>query len=318
MRQVLALLVALLAVGCGASSTAPTPTPTLPSATVDCTLVGTLPCQIPPPTTPTPTPTFTVSGTVTDATSHGALQNVTVTLGSGSATTDSTGHYAIANLPKGTLTLEASAAGYVTYSAVITVAGSITQDIALSRLATPTPDPPVMTGITAPPGLLVGDTVPILVSTLGNWICPCSFAWTFGDGATETTATTQTSHVYLAAGTYTVTVTANGATRATTVTISPLQLAATVSCTPGTHSSGGGTSVATVCNIATMTYGRTPIPLTAITAVAWEWGDGTTSATIVGSNTYVNAGTYVVTATVTATTADGPKSATATKSIVVP
>lgn len=90
-------------------------------------------------------------------------------------------------------------------------------------------------------------------------------------------------------------------------------LAATLSCTPVTHGSP------TPCNV-TATYGGVPLASAAVTNVDWDWGDGvaTSTAVPVSTRTYVNAGSYTVLAVVTATTVDGAKTATGTKTITVP
>jgi hypothetical protein len=86
--------------------------------------------------------TFTVSGTVTDATSSGVLPNVAVAGAGRSTTTDGSGTYAIAGVSSGNNTFAASATGYVTSSATVTVGGNTRQDFVLARVATsPTPTP---------------------------------------------------------------------------------------------------------------------------------------------------------------------------------
>jgi hypothetical protein len=92
----------------------------------------------------------------------------------------------------------------------------------------------------------------------------------------------------------------------------PDALAVTMGCTPGT------VVIQTVCNLSA-TYGGAAIASTAMTSAAWEWGDGGVSATVpLGQHPYAQAGTYLIVATVTATTSAGVKTATASKSVVIP
>src|SRR5439155_481965 len=91
-------------------------------------------------------------------------------------------------------------------------------------------------------------------------------------------------------------------------------LAATLTCTPGTH---GTTGTPTACNVS-LTYGGAALPGSSVTSIAWDWGDGFTNTTVpptapVSSRVYVNAGTYTVIATVAATTVDGPRNAATSK-----
>lgn len=180
------LLTVCLLSACGGSSTQPTETtpPKLQAIAIDCTLVGTLPCQQPPPTQPTvpkPITSGTLRGTVTDGTSGGILPNIAMSVPSGRTITDATGHYLIADVPIGSVTLTASAVGYVTKNTPITVAGDLTVDLVLQRvppLSTPTPPTPTQTPthggirsdtITIPHELIVGSPIP--TSTQGAQYC---------------------------------------------------------------------------------------------------------------------------------------------------
>jgi hypothetical protein len=96
----------------------------------------------------------------------------------------------------------------------------------------------------------------------------------------------------------------------------PPALAVLLTCTPIAH----GTP--TPCNV-NVTYGGTALPATAINRVDWNWGDGFADTTLpptapINTHAYTNAGSYTVFATVLATTVDGPKTATASKALMIP
>ncbi|MDG6257096.1 MAG: PKD domain-containing protein [Methanomicrobiaceae archaeon] len=136
---------------------------------------------------------------------------------------------------------------------------------------------------------------------------PTSWSWAFGDGATSTAQ--NPTHVYEAAGTYTVTLTATNAdgsdvvTKADSITVEALALpVAAFSATP--------------------TSGKVPLEVTftdessnAPTSWSWAFGDGATSTEQHPVHTYEAAGTYTVTLTVT--NADGSDTAIAADSITV-
>ena len=158
-------------------------------------------------------------------------------------------------------------------------------------------------------------SVPFTATPAGGSGTYATYAWTFGDGATGSTAGGTESHTYTAPGTYraTVTLTDSNSTVATsntqtiTVTIPPLGATATASRTSGLaplSTSLGGTA----------TGGLPPY------AYAWNFGDGSTPQTGLAAPTashgYPIPGTYTATLTVTdsATPVD---TATATIGITV-
>jgi hypothetical protein len=212
-------------------------------------------------------------------------------------------------------------------------------------VANPTPTPSPTPG---PQGLL---QVELLYTQNGNRVSfgmsesggAVTSVWSFGDGASATTApgVPGTSHVYTP-GVWLASVTITDAFNRT-VTSDPVSInvaappVPTPTPTPGptptpsptptpipvpmllvTLGCPVTTTLMQACNVSA-TYGGLNLLSTAITGVAWDWGDGTTSATFpLGSRGYAQAGTYLVTATVTASTVDGPKTASASKSVVIP
>jgi len=117
-----------------------------------------------------------------------------------------------------------------------------------------------------------------------------SRAWNFGDGGTS--AATNPSHAYAAAGSYPVTLTVTddgGATNtiSKTVTVSTSNV-------PPTANFGFTTTYL----MASFSDGSTDSD-GSITAHAWNFGDGGTSTSINPSHTYAAGGTYNVTLTVT-------------------
>jgi len=118
------------------------------------------------------------------------------------------------------------------------------------------------------------------------------YAWTFGDGATATGATT--SHAYATAGTYTVKLVVTdddgtssvAATR--TVTVQTANQAPTASFTL----SSNGLTVAANGSASSDPDGT-------ITGYAWDFGDDSNGSGATPTHTYAAAGTYVVKLTVT-------------------
>jgi len=137
------------------------------------------------------------------------------------------------------------------------------------------------------------------------------FEWDFGDGTSGSGESV--THTYTTAGTFTVVlrVTDNdGETGRTnkTIYVSPAE-------PPGPAASFTTSSTSGTAPLA-VTFDASPSSYDAgvISYYRWNWGDGSTGYTKMGSHLYLSSGTYTVTLTVYAT--DG-KTGTATKTISV-
>ena len=119
-----------------------------------------------------------------------------------------------------------------------------------------------------------------------------TYAWTFGDGATSSSATP--SHTYATPGGYTVTLTVTDSMGAvstaasTTVNATHAAPVASFTATPGSNFSlGVDASASTASDGATLSY-------------SWDFGDGTPLGSgVTASHTYASAGSYTVTLTLT-------------------
>jgi large repetitive protein len=142
---------------------------------------------------------------------------------------------------------------------------------------------------------------------------PLTYAWKFGDGSTATGATP--THVYGAAGTYTVTLTVtdvNGrssapATTSATIGAGPNQ--APLANPGGPYYANPGTAVQLDGRASSDPDGNLPL------TYAWSFGDGTTGTGATPAHVYATTGTYSVTLTVT--DAKGLRSAPASSTVTV-
>src|SRR6267378_4569955 len=170
--------------------------------------------------------------------------------------------------------------------------GSTTPPVILSTSFTYNPSSPQVTqqvsfteSLSNP---IVGQTVSFTGSASGG-TSPYSYAWDFADSATGSGSSA--SHVYQAAGTYTVVLTVTDvkglfATANSTVTVtSPLSASFT-------YSPSNPAALSNVQFTASATGGTSPYSYT------WDFGDGTTNSGASVGHSYLLPGTYTVTLTV--------------------
>lgn len=165
---------------------------------------------------------------------------------------------------------------------------------------------------------------------------PTTYEWNFGNGQRRMTNANTTYYAYPATGFFEVTVDLTDgqgrhARGLTTIQVrqpppdppaptpAPPQtttLDAFLTCTQTVHGSP------TPCNV-NVSYRGAVLPANAITQVVWNWGDGFSDTTTpptapINTRTYASAGRYIVFVTVTATTVDGPKTATTSLALTIP
>jgi PKD repeat protein len=131
----------------------------------------------------------------------------------------------------------------------------------------------------APPAPLVGEVVAFTGTATGT--APIAYTWAFGDGGTASGITA--THAYTAAGTYTVTLTAENCAGAAAVAhvltvTQPCEQAVIAGVTPEI-SGCAVTLTAALTGTAPFTY-------------LWAWGDGMTSTAAMPTHTYAQSGTY--------------------------
>ncbi len=144
-----------------------------------------------------------LSGTVTDASTGKPIAGATVSAGSGSAVTDAGGAYTISGLAPGTYTATATASGYASQSASVTLTtgSTTTQNFALA------PNPGTITGTVTD----AGTAAPIAGATIS-----------YSGGSTSTDGSGAYTLANVAEGSYTVTAGATGyASQSRTVTVGP-------------------------------------------------------------------------------------------------
>ncbi len=233
-------------------------------------------------TTATPVAQFTGSPTSGVApltvaftnTSTGSITSYAWTFGDGGTSTAASPSHVYA------------AAGVYTVSLTVTgPGGSNTQT--RSNYVTVTTATPVAQFTGSPTSGVAPLTVAFTNTSTGSIT---SYAWTFGDGGTSTAASP--SHVYAAAGVYTVSLTVTGPGGSNTQTRSNYVTVTTA--TPVAQFTGSPTS-----GVAPLTVAFTNTSTGSITSYAWTFGDGGTSTAASPSHVYSAAGTYTVKLTVT-------------------
>ncbi len=129
---------------------------------------------------------------------------------------------------------------------------------------------------------------------------PLTWSWTFGDGGTSTVQ--NPSHIYAAAGNYTVALTVTNVAGSNTNTKTNY---ITVNVGNGPVADFSGTPLT---GQASLTVSFTDLTTNAPTAWSWNFGDGGTSTLQNPSHVYTTAGSYAV--TLTASNACGPNTMT--------
>ncbi|MEA3165483.1 MAG: hypothetical protein QOJ26_340 [Thermoplasmata archaeon] len=171
---------------------------------------------------------------------------------------------------------------------------------------TPTPTPPPNR---APTASFVASVSALTVAVDGSGSSDpdgqaITYAWTFGDGATAIGATV--SHMYGAAGTYTVTLSVSDGSLASTASQGVSVVKPNQAPTAGFTASASNLAAAFDASASSDPDG-TPL------SYAWTFGDGATASGRTASRTYVAAGTYTVKLTVS----DGQATAAASKTVTV-
>ncbi len=122
-----------------------------------------------------------------------------------------------------------------------------------------------------------------------------SFAWAFGDGATDTTSGSSSTHVYATPGVYTATLTVTdnrGAQSTTTKEVTATAPPVNQSPTAAFTSSASGLSLTVDGSTSADADGT-------IAGYAWTFGDGGSASGATTSHTFTASGTYRVSLTVT-------------------
>ncbi len=134
-------------------------------------------------------------------------------------------------------------------------------------------------------------------STAGSGHTLSSYAWNFGDGATGAGVTP--SHVFAAAGTFTVTLTVTDEIGQYSVTSKSVAVSSSVANLPTANFTFS--PLAPVPNQPVLFNASSSTPGTGHTLVsyAWNFGDGATGTGVTPSHPYSAAGTFTVTLTVT-------------------
>jgi serine protease len=156
--------------------------------------------------------------------------------------------------------------------------------------AVSTTNPPVA----AFSGTPTSGTYPLTVTfTDASTYTPTSWSWDFGDGSTSTVQ--NPSHIYTAAGTFTVALTATNAYGSNTLTKTGYITVTAPNTNPPVAAFSGTPTSGTIPLTVTFTDASTNTP----TSWSWNFGDGSTSTVQNPSHIYTTAGTYSVALTAT-------------------
>ncbi len=183
-----------------------------------------------------------------------------------------------------------SAAGVYTVSLTVSGSSGSNTQTRTNYITVTAPTPAPVAQFTGSP---VSGTSPLNVNfTNASTGSITSYAWSFGDGTSSTVASP--SHVYSAAGVYTVSLTATGPGGSNTQTRTSYVTVTAPTPAPVASFIGSPTS-----GVAPVTVSFTNQSVGSITGSAWDFGDGTTSTAVNPVHVYSAAGTYTVKLTVT-------------------
>lgn len=193
---------------------------------------------------------------------------------------------------------------YVIKLTVENIDGSTSATVPITVTDPPPPAPVAAFSVSAPSGSAPASVTVSDASTGG----PTGWSWTFGDGTSAVIGQTPGPHTYVAAGTYTITLTATneGGSSSTTrqVTVKPPAPIAAFTANPVT---GNAPLSVTVSDRST----------NAPTSWQWTFGDGTSSTVQTPpAHVYGTPGTYTI--TLTATNAGGSSSVPMTITVKPP
>jgi len=199
-----------------------------------------------------------------------------------------------------------------TYRVTMTAANSVGASVALATATITVSNQPVdARPIAAFTSSVISGTFPLSVSFSDNSSnAPTSWSWNFGDGTTSTSQ--NPTHVYTAAGTYTVTM---SATNAVGTSLAPATTTITVSSPPVDARPVAAFTSSVISGTAPLSVTFTDSSSNSPTSWAWNFGDGTTSTSQNPTHVFTAAGIYTV--TMSATNAVGTSLAPATATITV-
>jgi phosphatidylinositol-3-phosphatase len=152
-------------------------------------------------------PASSISGTVTDSVTQAPISGATVSYSGGSTTTNGSGGYTMTNVAPGTYTVTASATGYTSQSAQVSVTAGMTTTQSFT--------------LVPPPGRITG-TVTDSVTTAAISSATISYGGADGSGSTTTGTDGTYTLDMVPEGSYTVSVSAPGyTTQSAPVSVAP-------------------------------------------------------------------------------------------------